>query len=69
MTRTPVDSTTVAAYAYDAAARVLEVEFHGGAVYRYHDVPPDVVGAWLRAPSLGAFFNERIRDAFEFEKA
>ena len=45
----------------------LEIEFPDGDVYRYFDVPPLLYLQFIRAESMGAFFNERIRDRFQFE--
>ena len=46
---------------------MLEIEFPDGDVYRYFDVPPLLFLQFVRAESMGAFFNERIRDRFRFE--
>ena len=55
---------------YDEATRQLRVRFHGGASYRYLDVPPEVAEALLDPPggSPGRYFNERIRDAFDYDE-
>ena len=45
----------------------LEIEFPDGDVYRYFDVPQLVLLQFLRAESMGAFFNERIRDRYPCE--
>ena len=37
---------------------MLEVEFSGGAVYCYEQVPPEAVQALLEADSLGRYFNQ-----------
>ena len=42
MLATAVDSTTLAAIAYDGAAQLLWLEFRSRAVYRYSGVPPEV---------------------------
>lgn len=66
MRRQPVDSSSIAAIGYSSTERVLDVEFKYGAVYRYADVPSDVFEAFLAAPSKGAFFNEAIKDTYDF---
>ena len=68
MRRRSVDSTAIASVGYDAVARTLEVEFVGGAVYRYVDVPAQEHAALLAADSLGAHMNARIRDRYRFER-
>jgi hypothetical protein len=66
--RTPVDSTNLASVGYDAAARVLEIEFHSGGVYRYREVPRAVFDALLAAESKGRYFLEHIRGKFAFDR-
>lgn len=68
MFREPVVSESIAAIGYDDDAEVLEVEFATGAVYRYSGVPQDVYEDFRQAPSKGAYFNRRIRDAYPFEQ-
>ena len=46
---------------------MLEIEFPDGDVYRYFDVPQLLFLQFLRADSMGAFFNERIRDRYPCE--
>ena len=48
--------------------RWLEVEFVSGAIYRYRGVSQDVFEDLRQAPSKGAFFNVRIKDAYPFEQ-
>ena len=52
MNRVAVDSTSVASVGYDERKHVLEIEFRGGRVYRYLDVPAAVHRLLLRAPSI-----------------
>jgi hypothetical protein len=68
MLRTPVDSSSVASVGYDPAACVLEVEFHGGGVYRYLDVPPQVHAELMAAKSIGRFVNLRVKPGFRYER-
>jgi hypothetical protein len=67
--RAPVSSSSIASVGYDAVTRILEVEFVHGHVYRYRDVPDPVVRAFLSAPSLGAYLNANIRDAYRCTRA
>lgn len=66
MRRSAVDSTSIASLGYDPARRLLEVEFHSGAVYLYRDVPPRVCAEVMCAESLGRAFNELVRDRYAF---
>lgn len=61
MRRLSVESRAVESVGYDAARRTLEVEYAGGGVYRYLDVPPRAYDLLLRADSVGAFVNRRIK--------
>jgi len=47
---------------------VLEIVFQTGRVYHYQDVPPTIDEGLRRATSRGEYFNENIRDRFEFER-
>lgn len=46
------------------------MRFSTGAVYRYHDVPPEVAEELLDPPggSHGRYFTENIRDSYDFEQ-
>jgi KTSC domain-containing protein len=63
-------STMLRAVAYDPDTRELRVRFTNGTNYRYFDVPADVVESLLDPPdaSPGRFFNDHVRDAFEFQE-
>ena len=69
MQRVAVESTSVASVGYDEHAHVLEIEFRGGRVYRYRDVPAAVHRLLLRAPSIGEFVNRIVKPKFEAERA
>jgi len=47
-----------------AADATLTVRFRRGTVYRYFTVPRAIVEGFLAAPSKGAYFTRRIRNAF-----
>jgi hypothetical protein len=66
MKRTPVDSTSVMSVGYEPASRILEVEFHGGRVYRYFDVPPRRYRGLLDAESAGRFLNTEIKGVYSY---
>ncbi|MET8815171.1 KTSC domain-containing protein [Streptomyces sp. NPDC004549] len=55
MQRVPVNSSNVRAVGY--AETVLEVEFHGGSVYRYSGVPASVHASLMGAASKGRYMN------------
>ena len=60
-----VDSSSLRSVGYDAATLTLEVEFRNGSVYRYVNVPTELWASFRRAPSMGKFFQEHVRDQFE----
>ncbi len=66
MHRRSVASSAVSSIGYDERSSVLEVEFEGGAVYDYFDVPPKVYKDLLKASSIGRFVSTRIRDQYPF---
>ena len=66
--RKEVASSNLASVGYDARAKVLEIEFHSGAIYRYRDVPAEVHAGLMSAESKGQYFVRRIRGRFEFRR-
>lgn len=64
--RTPVESASIASIGYARAGRALEIEFRGGALYRYSGVPESVHAGLLAAESKGRYFSQRIRGRYEF---
>ena len=61
--RTPVRSSALRSVGYDQEQRVLEIEFTGGEVYRYFDVPAEVYRGLMAAESHGRYFHRHVRDA------
>lgn len=53
---------------YDAQRHVLEVEFAGGGVYRYYDVPESAYETVRDARSIGKTFNAWVRDRYSVER-
>lgn len=68
MERKPVESSQVASIGYDAAARLLEVEFKNSGVYQYKEVPQDLAEAFVRSDSIGRFLAQHIKGRFEHQK-
>jgi hypothetical protein len=67
MKRQAVNSSSLFSVGYDEAARVLEIEFHSGEMYRYFDVPPIVVRDLLHANSIGHYFAHFVKHSFRWE--
>jgi len=66
--RTPVSSSNIASIGYDSGSSTLEVEFIGGSVYQYFDVPEGVYVEFMRAGSKGQFFHANIKDTYRYSK-
>jgi len=62
----PVQSTTLAAAAYDPVTRQLSLQFRSGAIYQYFGVPQAIYHELMAAPSKGAYFNRNIRSQFPY---
>lgn len=63
---TPVtDSSALAGYAYNAADKVLHLQYkRGGPVYPHYGVPLEIVTGLVAAPSKGQFVGQHIRGKF-----
>ena len=61
----PVHSSWIASATY-ASDATLVVRFRNGTVYRYFTVPRAILEGFLTAPSKGAYFTHRIRNAFPY---
>lgn len=60
-----VDSTAIAKIDYDPKSEGLKVRFVGGDKdYFFPAVPLEVVQQWLKAPSKGEFFRQKIFDQY-----
>lgn len=53
---------------YDSDKQTLAVTLTTGRTYLYFGVPADAYSEFVTAPSQGAYFNLRIRDAYEFRE-
>ena len=62
--REPINSSTIVSAGYDTDAMVLEMEFDGGRVYQYFDLPASVYEEFKSAASPGGYFNSNIRNHY-----
>lgn len=62
-----VDSSWIGSVTYVSDATLI-VRFRRGTVYRYVNVPRTIVEDFLRAPSKGAYFTQRIRNTFPYTR-
>ncbi|KFB87970.1 hypothetical protein CR62_07390 [Serratia grimesii] len=68
MERTYVDSTNIESAGYDSNSSVLEVEFKNGSLYQYIGVPEYVFQELISAGSVGVYFNQNIKNNYEFHR-
>lgn len=47
---------------------VLSVQFKGGAIYDYPNVPADLHARFVGAESVGSFFHQHIKGKFDHTK-
>ncbi|MDO3377708.1 KTSC domain-containing protein [Geoalkalibacter halelectricus] len=63
-----VDSSNVEAVGYDEDSSTLQVEFKGGALYQYFDVPENVFIELRDADSVGKYLNAKIKGVYRYTK-
>jgi len=68
MERSPVNSSNIESVGYDSDSLTLEVEFKGGSVYQYYDVPSHVYENFISAESLGSYLHHSIKNNFSVSK-
>jgi hypothetical protein len=61
-----VESDAIHAIGYDADVSVLEIIFNNGTIYQYRNVPREVYEQIMQSPFKGSYFQQNIRDEFEF---
>jgi hypothetical protein len=60
-------SSMVAKAEYNKHAKLLDVMFKNGSMYRFKNVPGYIIDTWEESDSVGKFFNERIRSTYDME--
>ncbi|WP_435065792.1 KTSC domain-containing protein [Halobaculum sp. EA56] len=68
MNRTPVSSSNLKSVGYDQSSNTLEIEFHGGRVYQYYNVPKRVYQGLMAASSHGKYHHRRIKDSYRYSR-
>ncbi len=63
-----VDSSMISAFKYDETAEILDVMFNKTGIYRYFDVPLDVVEGLRESSSKGSYMRSMIIDMYDYEK-
>jgi hypothetical protein len=64
----PVESSSLSSIGYLAACGILEIEFVGGAIYRYEGIGQEVYERLVASDSKGSFFNREIRSRYRFKR-
>lgn len=59
-------SSHLSGYEYNADTQELLIEFVGGEIYRYDDVPQYIVDGLKTATSAGRYFKSNIKGRFMF---
>lgn len=68
MDRIFVQSSNVTAVGFDEATETLEVEFSGGSIYQYYNVPQHLYELFMQAASKGQFLNVYIKNSHAFSR-
>ncbi len=68
MVRQEIVSRSLRSAGYNPQTRVLEIEFQDGDVYEYQGVPDRVYNELVSAESKGGYFNQAIKDHYNFRK-
>lgn len=60
----PFVSTNLAALGYNAAKKILAVQFKSGAIFHYADVSLDLAVGFLEADSVGRYYATKIKGKY-----
>ncbi|WP_406826648.1 KTSC domain-containing protein [Pedobacter sp. KACC 23697] len=61
-------SSVIKFFSYDEATKTLKIIFVTNMVYLYQNVPGEVYKMLEASGSKGRYFNNNIKDKFEFHK-
>lgn len=64
----PARRSNVTTACYDPDTKNLDVTFHNGRTYRYHDVPEKHGNGIVAAESRGSYLHEHIAKHFDFSE-
>lgn len=68
MKREKVKSSALKSVGYNPDERLLETELTTKRIYEYKEVPESVYINFMKAESLGKYYNKYIKDEYEFEE-
>lgn len=63
---TTLNSSLVRGFSYNASTQNLTVNLTSNRSYIYHNVPASVVEEFAKAESAGKFFNQNIRNKYDW---
>lgn len=66
MERTEVQSSNLKSVGYDPTTSTLEVEFNGGSVYQYNNVPVSEYDGLMKAQSHGKYFVANVKNRYKY---
>jgi hypothetical protein len=52
----------------DNTGSMLDITFHGGGKYRYYNVSLQVYENLINAPSIGKYFNAKIKPVYDWSR-
>ncbi len=61
-------SGMVKTISYDAAEKILTLEFNSGGSYAYSEVPKEIFDGILNAESAGKYYHAHIKGKYSHEK-
>lgn len=68
MKREEVKSSALKSVGFDPDKRILETELISKRIYQYKDVPLSIYTNFMKAESLGKYYNKHIKDEYEYEE-
>jgi hypothetical protein len=68
MKRQQVQSSNLVSVGYEDGSSTLEIEFKGGALYQYYNVPAHIHDGLMAADSKGSYFHANIKDLFPYSR-
>jgi hypothetical protein len=68
MDRKPLRSTQFKSAGYDAASRILEIEFSTGTIMQYSGVTRAIADDFMKSSSPQSFFRDRIEEEYNGKK-
>lgn len=68
MLRQHVSSSNIRSIGYDPDSTTLEVEFHGGRIYHYYNVPEYIYNGIMSAGSKGSYLHRNVKGRYRYRQ-